>query len=102
MPSSAWKKKSPLAVGVSEITLAALRVIEVKQAAAPRPRDVVPPLLGVEVGDFFFLMLRRPPISTLFPYTTLFRPAAPAIRRGPAGSVFVQRQHRRQHPAGHR
>src|SRR2546427_9129776 len=22
---------------------------------------------------FFFLMLRRPPISTLFPYTTLFR-----------------------------
>src|SRR5690242_21248406 len=24
-------------------------------------------------GFFFFLMLRRPPISTLFPYTTLFR-----------------------------
>src|SRR5437773_8179957 len=24
---------------------------------------------------FFFLMLRRPPISTLFPYTTLFRSA---------------------------
>src|SRR6185369_17661623 len=23
---------------------------------------------------FFFLMLRRPPRSTLFPYTTLFRP----------------------------
>src|SRR5207249_4381104 len=23
--------------------------------------------------SFFFLMLRRPPISTLFPYTTLFR-----------------------------
>src|SRR5687768_8384980 len=22
---------------------------------------------------FFFLMMRRPPISTLFPYTTLFR-----------------------------
>src|SRR3954468_13932421 len=31
---------------------------------------------------FFFLMIRRPPRSTLFPYTTLFRsPArAPAIR----------------------
>src|SRR5256885_16749970 len=28
---------------------------------------------------FFFLMIRRPPRSTLFPYTTLFRsPAAPA------------------------
>src|SRR3712207_8324666 len=23
--------------------------------------------------DLFFLMIRRPPISTLFPYTTLFR-----------------------------
>src|SRR3712207_7147314 len=25
------------------------------------------------VGGFFFLMIRRPPRSTLFPYTTLFR-----------------------------
>ena len=25
---------------------------------------------------FFFLMIRRPPRSTLFPYTTLFRSAA--------------------------
>src|SRR3712207_9321254 len=24
-------------------------------------------------GDVFFLMIRRPPRSTLFPYTTLFR-----------------------------
>src|SRR5215203_6950675 len=36
---------------------------------------------------FFFLMIRRPPRSTLFPYTTLFRPrhrarGAPA-RRAP-------------------
>src|SRR6266540_5939880 len=29
---------------------------------------------------FFFLMIRRPPRSTLFPYTTLFR--SPAARRG--------------------
>src|SRR5258707_7046746 len=28
---------------------------------------------------FFFLMIRRPPRSTLFPYTTLFR--SPALRR---------------------
>src|SRR2546421_5306261 len=27
---------------------------------------------------FFFLMIRRPPRSTLFPYTTLFRSRAPA------------------------
>src|SRR2546429_6906370 len=28
---------------------------------------------------FFFLMIRRPPRSTLFPYTTLFRSLADAI-----------------------
>src|SRR3712207_8713869 len=27
--------------------------------------------------DFFFLMIRRPPRSTLFPYTTLFRSGCP-------------------------
>src|SRR3712207_7787196 len=27
------------------------------------------------LDDFFFLMIRRPPRSTLFPYTTLFRSA---------------------------
>src|SRR3712207_7658481 len=27
-------------------------------------------------SDFFFLMIRRPPRSTLFPYTTLFRSGA--------------------------
>src|SRR3712207_8556375 len=32
---------------------------------------------------FFFLMIRRPPRSTLFPYTTLFRsPARVAVRLG--------------------
>src|SRR2546425_5873588 len=30
---------------------------------------------------FFFLMIRRPPRSTLFPYTTLFR--SPGDRTGP-------------------
>src|SRR6266480_6068447 len=29
---------------------------------------------------FFFLMRRRPPRSTLFPYTTLFRPGLPRAR----------------------
>src|SRR5215204_7021851 len=33
---------------------------------------------------FFFLMIRRPPRSTLFPYTTLFRsPDAPPPRPSP-------------------
>src|SRR6266850_3315029 len=30
---------------------------------------------------FFFLMIRRPPRSTLFPYTTLFRPGRATGRR---------------------
>src|SRR5215217_8603980 len=44
-------------------------------------------VLGSEVSIdfvFFFLMIRRPPRSTLFPYTTLFRSAprqAPRWRR---------------------
>src|SRR5258708_32071791 len=32
--------------------------------------------LGLRDYHFFFLMIRRPPRSTLFPYTTLFRSAA--------------------------
>src|SRR2546422_7582024 len=31
---------------------------------------------------FFFLMIRRPPRSTLFPYTTLFRSDRPLPRQG--------------------
>src|SRR2546428_13462220 len=36
-------------------------------------------------SSFFFLMIRRPPRSTLFPYTTLFRSIAPgdAVDRPP-------------------
>src|SRR5438067_9741731 len=35
---------------------------------------------------FFFLIIRRPPRSTLFPYTTLFRSYAPAGRIEADGS----------------
>src|SRR2546422_3566634 len=35
---------------------------------------------------FFFLMIRRPPRSTLFPYTTLFR-SADSLLRVPARGV---------------
>src|SRR5215216_2378004 len=69
---------------------------------------------------FFFLMIRRPPRSTLFPYTTLFRsrrPGRPARRaslcsaplregdraRGGAGGGRRERggRERRGLPAGH-
>src|SRR5438132_3332931 len=46
---------------------------------------------------FFFLMIRRPPRSTLFPYTTLFRSRPTLIRkrRFPgtrSGAVFGKRR----------
>src|SRR5438093_5442899 len=34
----------------------------------------------LELSIFFFLMIRRPPRSTLFPYTTLFRSSIPGAR----------------------
>src|SRR2546426_8616745 len=34
----------------------------------------------VLLAFFFFLMIRRPPRSTLFPYTTLFRSQEPVLR----------------------
>src|SRR5258708_38743206 len=36
--------------------------------------------------SFFFLMIRRPPRSTLFPYTTLFRSSTWCPSAGPGGS----------------
>src|SRR5215204_6898247 len=53
---------------------------------------------------FFFLMIRRPPRSTLFPYTTLFRPrgrppvrlAARHHRAGRADARAVDLVHRRR------
>src|SRR3954449_9339632 len=41
----------------------------------PSPSAPLSPFAPVvpQSGVFFFLMIRRPPRSTLFPYTTLFR-----------------------------
>src|SRR5688572_32767252 len=52
---------------------------------------------------FFFLMIRRPPRSTLFPYTTLFRSldesrkAARAVRAALHDAVPVHRRTLRGH-----
>src|SRR2546428_9472235 len=55
-------------------------------------------------GIFFFLMIRRPPRSTLFPYTTLFRSAfndIPSEELSVFGDPFAQgiHKHRPQRPA---
>src|SRR5258708_27451304 len=39
-------------------------------------------LTPTAVLSFFFLMIRRPPRSTLFPYTTLFRSPAERLNNG--------------------
>src|SRR6266478_2740255 len=48
------------------------------------PPSAVPKGLPSELSTtFFFLMIRRPPRSTLFPYTTLFRSAPALLLRAP-------------------
>src|SRR2546422_10888867 len=39
-------------------------------------------LFPSQLLSFFFLMIRRPPRSTLFPYTTLFRSSILRLRSG--------------------
>src|SRR6266487_5067771 len=46
--------------------------------------------------SFFFLMIRRPPRSTLFPYTTLFR----SSRRSRPASARCRSPMRRRAPGG--
>src|SRR2546430_9099789 len=45
--------------------------------------------------DFFFLMIRRPPRSTLFPYTTLFRSNACDVE------PLLRHEHARQQAGGY-
>src|SRR5256885_5211042 len=40
---------------------------------------------------FFFLMIRRPPRSTLFPYTTLFRSVLENLPQTPNGKIDRKR-----------
>src|SRR3712207_7210849 len=58
---------------------------------------------------FFFLMIRRPPRSTLFPYTTLFRSShasgngqPPGLLRDPAGERLRARPGGRRRPVAAR
>src|SRR6202521_2895304 len=44
-----------------------------KPAVAAKKQDIVPVIQGTIEDAIFFLMKRRPPNSTPFPYTTLFR-----------------------------
>src|SRR2546429_6981165 len=54
---------------------------------------------GLRYLFFFFLMIRRPPRSTLFPYTTLFRsrtsrrPCCACTKRGHGVLVYRSEEH---------
>src|SRR6202020_3339402 len=50
---------------------------------------------------FFFLMIRRPPRSTLFPYTTLFRSHRPPRQHGYADRCRSGPPHRRPRSEEH-
>src|SRR3712207_7735514 len=52
--------------------------------------------------DFFFLMIRRPPRSTLFPYTTLFRSgrSGPRARQARAPRGAPREDRHAVQPAG--
>src|SRR6267143_4315465 len=56
-------------------------------------------LLRLMVLCFFLLMIRRPPRSTLFPYTTLFRSDA---ARGRYPAAHPGRRARARHPSRRR
>src|SRR5256885_9671557 len=51
---------------------------------------------------FFFLMIRRPPRSTLFPYTTLFRSRSSASSSGWTGGANGGRRSRSESQPRHR
>src|ERR1039457_4129364 len=75
------KKKNCTAMRPSErprleiilLTLEQMTTARVESISdCPRAAPIIPPIPGADIL-FFFLMIRRPPRSTLFPYTTLFR-----------------------------
>src|SRR3989304_3193783 len=85
MPSSACKKNNIIHRKVClKIIFRCDRGVSLARLHAPR-REQLPcqrrptrPNCFLFVPFFFFLMIRRPPRSTLFPYTTLFRSHAAA------------------------
>src|SRR3712207_9037609 len=60
------------------------------------------PCRDTAVGSFFFLMIRRPPRSTLFPYTTLFRSSHAGKRPHPARGTGSEGRPRRRGRGSHR
>src|ERR1039457_4415439 len=78
MPASAWKNHIAVERGVGQhLAFGALhrwRAMLLRPGLLLRPGIVLTPGIAARPPVLsFFLMIRRPPRSTLFPYTTLFR-----------------------------
>src|SRR5205814_1618523 len=50
-----------------------IKLIRVSLGTVRHPRRFKIVVIDIQITLIFFLMIRRPPRSTLFPYTTLFR-----------------------------
>src|SRR5574341_924270 len=53
----------------------------------------------MQISQCLFLMIRRPPRSTLFPYTTLFRSALPILEANTAD--YISTNPGKMHACGH-
>src|SRR5277367_5053371 len=85
MPSSAWKTTSSASPKRPRAT-PTTRCGRLRRSWTTTPS----PIWTISRRGFFFLMIRRPPRSTLFPYTTLFRSL-------PQGDVARSVEHDRPH-----
>src|SRR5699024_12406619 len=75
-------------------------VVLVLIAAVDVPwHDACPPILIYHYLSFMLLMTPRPPRSTLFPYTTLFR-SSPTAARPPTAGVRFRAPVPARRPAG--
>src|SRR6266850_933717 len=80
------KKKIQLLLGHRSLATTAryLRIATSKVCSTSSPLDLLPHPVCAEskptTPQLFFLMIRRPPRSTLFPYTTLFRSFPSTVR----------------------
>src|SRR3712207_9103804 len=63
-----------------------------------RSKQLTGAMVKQDIKMVFFLMIRRPPRSTLFPYTTLFR--SPVVRRPPPAGAHGAPQRRAEDPSG--
>src|SRR2546430_343326 len=80
--------------------LRSLSVVAANYGIAARILGAVS-VLGLVRMVFFFLMIRRPPRSTLFPYTTLFRSRHRRNRAPAHHSLQRAGAHRREYRAWH-